>query len=273
VNLSFDAYDAWQLYERLRAEGAALAPDLVVLHAGDVDVGNGRHAGLVDPDPRTLNWEPVMRRLRAERAGGGPSLVARAKHASYLTMWLLGARAAQTTLPPVTPRQLEKTPVHDDAVGYFARNMLRAWSVAAGSGAAVVFSTPPSGIHPGFPMRTARFSYWLGTADATQRYRERLADRLASLERCLAADGAMVGYARVPLTPAGFVDDVHPNAAGNRVVAEGLAAAAAPLLARLDSPRAAGPGAAPVAPAAAVASAREGRGACADAPSVAPSAP
>lgn len=83
VNLALDGYDSYQIYERLKSDGLALSPDLVIVNAGINDVRNARFPNLKIPDPRTVVWEGNLQLMREEARRGGPSLSSRLTHYSY----------------------------------------------------------------------------------------------------------------------------------------------------------------------------------------------
>jgi len=229
VNLAYDGYDAYQMWQRLLDDGVRLEPDLIVVNAGANDVRNAHFRGLHgDPDPRTLIWEADLRRLRAQQAAGGPTLWTRIKHWSYLAR-----------LPGIV-RGLRQRRLGDgtdgrgpfpEAADNFQRNIDRIADVAQHLGVPLLLCTPPSALlMPDAPRPMEPRSYWVGGAAATQRYRDTLAARLRGITARRAAAGQRVAYLSPKLPGRLFLDDVHLTAEGNRAMAATFAAAIAPFL-------------------------------------------
>jgi len=230
VNLAYDGYDAYQMWQRLLDDGARLQPDLVVVNAGANDVRNAKYAGLGDPDPRTLIWEADLRRLRQERAAGGPSAWTRVKHWLYLARFpgvvredLARRRGGARGTAPRGP--------YPDAANNFERNLERIADVARGLGVPLLLSTPPSALLlPDAPRHMPPRDYWLADAATTQRYRDTLAARLRGLAARLEAAGRPVRLVSHTMPGRFFLDDVHLTAEGNRRMAADFAAAITPFL-------------------------------------------
>lgn len=223
INLGYDGYDSWQDWERWRTDGVPLAPDVVVIHNGINDVRNARWPLVSSPDPRTLMWEPVLVRLRAEQAAGGPSWRTRLKHWCALLRVpgairdRLRARAS-VTAPPATP--------YPQAAAQYADNVQRIVADARARGVHVLLSTPPSAL-ASFPAdTTSTISYWVGTAATTQRVRDTLDARLRGIAAAVPAESRpVVQYVPLSVARSAFLDDCHLTAAGNAEVATSLAAA------------------------------------------------
>ncbi len=230
VNLAFDGYDAYQIWQRLRSDGVALAPDALVLNAGVNDVRNARFAGLSDPDPRTLLWDGEMRRLRDEAARGGPTIGTRAKHYLFLAR-LPGALRNLRVMSRSGPRAAEQA--YPDAADQFSLNVGRIADEAARLGVPLLLSTPPSVItRPDAPRDMAPRSYWIVDPATTQAYRDTLAGRLLRIARERNRADLPVVYVAHDLTGDLFLDDCHLTPDGNRRLAADFAAALEPLLAR-----------------------------------------
>lgn len=213
INLAFDAYDAYQVYERLVSDGISYQPDVVIVNTGINDVRNARIPNLVDRDPRTLIWEGTLSRLRSEDAGGGPSLWTRLKHHSYV-LRLPGFIRAKKQRRRESRAARRREP-NSQAVGRFMVNVARVDSVAAAHGVAVLYSSPPSALEWFNPRAAFRVSYWLADAEMTQAYRDSMAHRLAAFAEDRAVAGAPVVYVRHELDSAMFLDDVHLSSSGN----------------------------------------------------------
>jgi lysophospholipase L1-like esterase len=231
VDLAYDGYDSYQMWQRLAHDGVPLQPDLVVVNAGVNDVRNARYAHLHgDPDPRTLIWEPELRRQEAEIARGGPTLWTRLKHVSYLT------RLPGVIRQDLTARRRGAGPAaggHPDpgAADNFQRNIERIAAIAGRLRAPLVLSTPPSALFlPDAPSPMLRRDYWLQDRAATQRYRDTLAARLRVVAARLRAESQPAVYVAPRLPGAAFLDDVHLTPEGNRAMAEALATAIGPFL-------------------------------------------
>ena len=228
VNLAFDGYDAYQLWQRLETDGVPLQPDLIIANTGINDVRNARFAHLTDADPRTLLWADELRRVTWEKEHGGPALGTRLKHYFYLARLpgvLRQVRAASAS----GPRRAES--VYPDAAVEFSRNVGRIADVAARLRVPLLLSTPPSVLtRPGGPAEMAPRSYWIVDKPTTQAYRDTLAARLVTIARERSARGERVVYVPHDMPPSDFLDDCHLTAQGNRRMAEDFVRAATPLL-------------------------------------------
>ncbi|HVP05616.1 MAG TPA: GDSL-type esterase/lipase family protein [Dehalococcoidia bacterium] len=229
VNLAYDGYDVYQMWQRLLDDGVRFQPDVIVVNAGVNDVHNARFRGLRgDPDPRTLIWEADLQRLRQEQATGGPTLWTRIKHLSYL------ARLPGIVRGSLRRRSAADSTVHGpypEAADNFQRNVERMADVAGRLGVPLLLSTPPSALLlPDAPKRMPPRSYWLADAAATQRYRDTLAARLRQIAARRTAAGQRVVYLAPKLPGRLFLDDVHLTAEGNRAMAEAFATAIRPYL-------------------------------------------
>jgi lysophospholipase L1-like esterase len=229
VNLAYDGYDAYQMWQRLVDDGVPLQPDLVLANAGVNDVRNARLPGLAgDPDPRTLIWEGEMRRQRRERARGGRTAWDRLKHLSLLAR--LPGVVEDRLAAGREARQDGAAASLAAAADNFARNLERVADVARALRVPLLLATPPSALLlPDAPPMDRR-SYWIGDAATTQRCRDTLAARLRGLAGRLAAAGQPALYLAPALPGRMFQDDVHPTAEGNRALADAFAAAIAPRL-------------------------------------------
>lgn len=225
INLAFDGYDSYQIFERLRSDGIPLDPDFVVVNTGVNDVRNARYPDLQDRDPRTIIWLSEMVRLR-EEARSGPGIWTRTKRYLYLSR-LPGAVRSQLSRTPDTLR----TP-YPGAKDNFERNLVRIVELARGSGAVVLLSTEPSSLLTRYePTDTSDISYWIGNAATTQAYRDSLDGRLQGIvDRFGRADDGIVRVPYVTLAPRLFLDDAHLNAEGNSRMADAFVDALAPFL-------------------------------------------
>ena len=230
VNLAFDGYDSWQLFERLRTDGARLEPDFVIVNTGVNDVRNARFPRLVDRDPRTLLWLTETTRLREERRRGGPTAWTRAKHHLYLAR-LPGILRQQAGAEPDTLR----TP-YPDALDYFERNLRRIVALADSADAVLVLSSDPSSLRTKYqPSDTSSRTYWIHDAETTQTYRDSLDARLRGVVAAARAGGLDVVHAPpADIPPAHFLDDTHLAPEGNRRLAEHWAQVLTPMLAQAD---------------------------------------
>lgn len=235
VNLAFDGYDSYQLFERFQSDGGRLEPDVVILNTGVNDVAHAWYRDLRDGDPRSLLYKATMDQLRLEQELGGPTLWSRTKHWFYLARlpgWLRqqAGRAAVTSAsagegPQPTP--------HWDLLEYFERNLRRLIELGTrGDRALVLLSTPPSSLRTKYdPDDPPARHYWILNAENTQVYRDSLSVRLQSLADQEAANGRPVAF--VPhdeLPPTLFLDDAHLTSEGNRRVAEEFVLALEPWL-------------------------------------------
>ena len=225
VNLAFDGYDSYQLYERLRTDGIRLDPDLVIVNSGINDVRNARFPDLQDRDSRTLLWQSVIMRARADRIRGRPTIWHTIKQHSYLAQTPAFVRQRWSSARGLAePGEII---AHDGALAYFERNLLRIAELLAERGTPIIFSTPPSALPMNFePTDTLTSSYWLNNAATTQEYRDSLAGRMETVVEKLRRRGQPVSYIRPVLAPELFLDDCHLTPEGSRSMAVQLAEAA-----------------------------------------------
>lgn len=232
VNLAFDGYDSYQLYERLKNDGLRFQPDLIIANTGINDVWNARLANLQDRDPRTLVWKPVLDRLRAENERGGPSLWTRIKHYSLLARlpgFVLKKQNQTREMDSV-----HRATLHDGAVENFERNLRRIAQVARDHSVPLLFSTPPSSLEDNYaPDTPPERAYWIIDAATTQRYRDRLANRMQDVVSDLNATQP-IAYVPHDLPGDMFIDDAHLTAEGNRRMALDFVEAATPFVEASD---------------------------------------
>jgi lysophospholipase L1-like esterase len=230
VNLAFDGYDSYQLFERLHSDGIPMAPDIVIVHEGINDVRNARFAGLQDRDPRTLLWAGELSRLRAERLRGAPRCWDRIRHRSYLARLVGYFRETWRVRGEARARPRESA--HPEAADYFERNLHRIANLAGAHGAALLFSSPPSSLRGHYePAAMLGRSYFVVDNATTQAYRDTLAARMRAVAAQLRHDGRRVDYVARPDVPFDeFLDDAHLTPSGNRRVALELVHAILPAL-------------------------------------------
>jgi lysophospholipase L1-like esterase len=229
INLAYDGYDSYQLFERLRSDGLPLDPDFVIVNTGVNDVRNARYPDLQDRDPRTMLWLSEVDRSRDERMRGGPRLWTRIKHYFFL------ARIPAMTSAAIEDRAQQAAPElepYSDAMDYFQKNLVRITELVRDSGTTVLLSSEPSALRTKYqPHDRSDISYWIRDAATTQSYRDSLDARLQWVVERAQARGERV--ARVPhqtLDPSLFLDDAHLGAEGNRRVAQAFVRALDPLL-------------------------------------------
>jgi lysophospholipase L1-like esterase len=222
INLAYDGYDSYQLFERLRSDGLGYDPDFVIVNTGVNDVRNARYPDLRDRDPRTMLWISEVNRARAEQERGGPTLWTRLKHFTYL------ARVPATTRAATRLRAQQQDTVvtpQPDALDYFEKNLERMLDLVRGSHAVVLLSSEPSSLLTKYqPDDVSAISYWIGTAATTQAYRDSLDGRLRRVVDSGRARGDQV--ALIPyqtLDPSLFLDDAHLTAQGNQRLAQTFA--------------------------------------------------
>lgn len=249
VNLGFDGYDSYQDLQRLESDGLRLQPSVVIANTGINDVRNAWFPNLREVDSRTLIWETVLRRLRAERERGGPSLWTRIKHYSLLARipgYLrdqiqrkreLRQRLAHPTadgsrsgIRPAGALAVPGKPPYPEAAAYFERNVRQIVALSIHSGAAVLLSTPASALRSYADTATSVQSYWVYDAKTTQGYRDELSRRLREITSDEQAMGRAVRYVAPNVPKSLFLDDCHLTSDGNRVVAETFIDAMMPLL-------------------------------------------
>jgi lysophospholipase L1-like esterase len=247
VNLGFDGYDSYQDLQRLQSDGLPRQPAIIIANTGINDVTNAWIPGFTEADPRSLMWESVLTRLRAERSAGGPTLWTRLKGALLIAripgfvreQLALGARARQRAGRATAglvradsdggaPRP--GGPPYPEAAVYFERNVRQIVDATIRSGAAVLLSTPASALRMYPDTATSTQSYWVYNAATTQAYRDDLARRLERIASEDAAKGVAVRYVAPNLPRPDFLDDCHLTSEGNRIVAEVFVDAIAPFL-------------------------------------------
>ena len=231
VNLAYDGYDAYQMWQRLLVDGVPLRPDLIIVNAGANDVRNAHFASRGDPDPRTLIWEGEMRRQRAEIARGGPTLWTQIKHLSYLAR-LPGIIRENLAGQRVARRERAAPGPYPDAANNFARNIERIADVAGRLEVPLILSTPPSALLLGDAPPMEPRSYWVVNREVTQRYRDTLAARMRRIAAQRLRDGQPVRYEAFYLPGTLFLDDVHLTPQGNRAMAANFVDAVTPFLPR-----------------------------------------
>lgn len=232
VNLALGGYDSYQLFERMRADGVRMEPDIVIINSGINDVRNSQYANLQIPGPdrRTLIWEDHLSRAREEARQGGPSLWTLAKHRSYLMRMpgFLRERVREVRQVEAN-RTIRPMP---DALDYFAANIERTAALAQERGAAIVYATPASRLSSYPSNATSTQGYWIVDAATTEDYRRQLARRLAELSRSQVEKGMRVTYVAPSFPEDHFLenDDCHLSAKGNRAAARVFVDAAEPFL-------------------------------------------
>lgn len=224
LNLALDGFDSNAIVERLRAEGVKFQPDFIIVNTGINDVRNVRIPNLQDPDERTLIWESVLRRLRAEQATGGPSLWSRAKHTLMIARLPSILGDATTNRRTESARPTEK--VNPEGIQIFTRNLHRVAALADSAGAILLLSTPPSSLRTKYkPDAVSTISYWVVNAETTQQVRDTLAARLRGVADSMRLAGGRVGHVPHSLSDDLFFDDCHLTSRGNRQMAEDFASA------------------------------------------------
>jgi len=228
VNLAFDGYDAYQLYQRLETDGLGLQPDVLIVNSGINDVRNARFPHLVDRDPRTLLYAENLR-IQRDAARHQLGWWAWCKHRFYLAR-LPGMIRGGVVEGNVVPANRAVTP-NPEAIDLFVLNLRRIADAAGEEHIPVVFSTPPSSIPAGFsPASIAARSYFIVDVETTQHYRDLLAERMRNLTAQLGVAGRAVTYLHTQLPAQMFLDDCHPTADGNQVVAMSFVRTVEPLI-------------------------------------------
>jgi lysophospholipase L1-like esterase len=219
VNLAFDGYDAYQLFERLRSDGLRFEPDFVIVNTGVNDVRNARFANLQDRDPRTMLWLSEVNRSREEQQRGGPTVWTHVKHYLYLARLPATARGVKQQGEFDEARAI--TP-HTEAMDYFERNLFRIVELVRGTSTVLLFSSEPSSLLTKYrPNDVSGISYWIRDAATTQAYRDSLDRRLQNVVAAARASGARVAHVPyLKLDPSLFLDDAHLTAEGNRRLAQ-----------------------------------------------------
>ena len=230
VNLSFDGYDSFQEYERIRLDGLRFEPDLIILNTGINDVRNARFPDLLDPDPRTLLWRGVIDQLRAQDARGGPSFKTQLKHHSTVLQFVGLVRAAWRMDAARAERASIEKP-NLGALDYYERNVRRTAALAGERGIPLLLSTSPSAIPTNFkPDAVSPRDYWIRNAALTQELREGLDARMKLVADELAAAGQRIAYVPHRIAPTMFSDDAHLTPEGNEALAREFIEAAASVL-------------------------------------------
>jgi lysophospholipase L1-like esterase len=217
LNLAFDGYDSYQDWARLRSDGLAFDPDVIIVNSGINDVRNTRIPDLADPDPRAAMWTAELSRLREEERRGGPSWWTRLQHRSYVARFPGIARDALHVSRAVAAGRT--TVPNDAALDYFERNLTRIGRLAAKRGIPVLFSRPPSALTSYDARATSLLSYWVRDAATTQHYRELLAERMERVATALQAEHRSARYVAHGIDVGLFIDDAHLTPQGNCALA------------------------------------------------------
>ena len=221
VNLGFDGLDALCDLARLRAEGLAHAPDVVVAHTGVNDVLGLRFAGLAANDP--------ARGFRAERRVAEEARAAAHGPWAVLKHWLYLARVPGVVRAFAAPRgsALPGPPEPSAAARAEFAATLRGIATSVPPTTLVVFSLPPTRPVAG---RTPQCGAVVVDDDTTMRYRAAIAATMRDVAAELATAGRRVRFVEHDLAPDAFLDECHPTSAGNAHVAADLVRVVAPAL-------------------------------------------
>lgn len=237
VNLGFDGYDSYQLFERYRSDGLGFDPDVIIVNPGVNDVRNGHYPSLVDRDPRTMLYRERMRQMRFEEARGGPTLWTRIKHYS-VTARAPGWLRNEMLRPPPPPDDAPPPRPYWDALDYFERNLQRIVDARPDSDRPIVLlSNPPSALLTRYePDHPPEASYWIRDAATTQVYRDSLVARTRTFAERSEEAGLPVRFvAHEEFPPELFLDDAHLTSEGNaRMAADFVDAIAEHVLPRTD---------------------------------------
>lgn len=217
VNLGFDALDALCEQERLAAEGVALEPDAVIVHTGINDTDALRFPDLPRNAPERGVRAAVRASQEATRRERGPWRMA--KHLLFTARLPGVLRNLRLHAEPL-PGPPEPEPRALDA---FERTV-RGTIALSPPGSVVLLSTPPSGmLVPGVPIAAQP----IVDLETSQRYRDRLDERLRRIADDASATGRDVRYVPHTLPDEVFLDDCHVDGTGNRLLAEDFARALA----------------------------------------------
>jgi lysophospholipase L1-like esterase len=229
VNLAYDGYDAYQLYQRMLSDGLRLNPDLVVVNSGINDVRNAHYPNLVFPDPRTNGWREVLAVLKQEEMNTR-SVYRILKEHFYLVRlpaFLLKLYEEQQSVHV----QRELITPNPQAADHFEQAVRGIVTLAESINAAVVLSTPASSLTSRYsPSDTSTLSYWVVDAATTQRYRDMLAVRLRRIVDELIGRSKSATYVSHQLPDRMFIDDCHLTSEGNFAEAQDFARAAEPFI-------------------------------------------
>lgn len=246
INLAFDGYDSYQDFERLRLEGLSLEPDVVIVNSGINDVRNAKIPNLVDRDPRSMQWGPVLERLRDEERNG-------VRLRTRVKQWLHVARVPSFVRDRLArmrndqrvregraaaPAGLANSALSDSmaqanpqAADYFERNLARIAALLDGKPVGLLFSTPPSALRYMRPDARRPIEYWLADASRTQAFRDSLDGRMRRVAASVAGAGREAAYVPHDFAQPLFLDDCHLTPEGNARLARDFADAMAPMLA------------------------------------------
>lgn len=217
VNLGFDALDALCEQERLAAEGLALEPDAVIVHTGINDTSALRFPDLPRKAPERGVRAAIRASQEAMRREHGPWRTAkRLLFTARLPGVLRNLRRHTQPLPgPPEPEPR--------ALDAFERTVRETIALTP-PGTVVLLSTPPSGLLlPAVPFAGPP----IVDRATSQRYRDRLDERLRRIAADAGATGRDVRYVPHQVPDAVFLDDCHLDDEGNRLVAGDLARALA----------------------------------------------
>jgi len=228
VNLGLDALDVLCDLERLRREGLPLAPDAVVLHSGVNDV-----FALRLPDPPAAN--APERGIRAERRRAQEDRLRQSGPWRSVKHHVFLARVPGVAKQLLARSEPAPGPPEPTAAGLDAfEATIRVLADALPPGVTLLLSSPPSAL-PWKELDPPARGYLVVDEATTQRYRERLDERLRKVARDLATAGRPADYVPHALPHDAFLDDCHLTDEGNRAVAEDFGRVLAPLAGARDA--------------------------------------
>lgn len=217
VNLGLDSLDVPCDRELLLAVGLGLEPDAVIVHTGINDVEALRQPNLAQNAPERGMRAQIRLDEEKRRDARGPWRAV--KHFLFTARLpgVLRFLLNRSVAPLEGPADPEPA-----ALDGFEQTVREIVSLVP-PGTVVLLSSPPSGLGTSAPLSRPP----VVDRATTQRYRDRLDERLRRIAADASSTGRDVRYVPHEVPDQVFIDDCHLDGEGNRLVAEDFARALA----------------------------------------------